>query len=92
MTSIHPTLPAQTLVPGVVDPLRQYGGTIMRTAGPVIREERHENYSAPQQTMNLGDSRHKELMEGLKHIAQTVDQKIQKKTVEALEETREWRK
>ncbi len=92
MTSVHPTLPAQTLVPGLVDPTKTYGGTILRRSGPVIRQQTHENYSAPQQTMNLGDSRHKELLEGLKHIAQSVDQKIQKKTVEALQETREWRK
>ena len=92
MTSIHPTLPEQTLVPGVVDPTKPYGDTIYTAVGPVVQMQREMSVSRPMPTMSLGDTRHKELLDGLKQIAQRVDQKVNVKTVEALEETREWRK
>ena len=94
MSSLIPILPTVRLIPGPRNPNLQYGGTIHRPAGPIVREEIAEaHYTAPQHTMNLGDSRHNELLTGLKNIAQKVEQTIQgQKTTEALEETREWRK
>ena len=96
MTSIHPTLPTQTLIPGIVDPSKPYAGTIQQPHGPIVRRLAQQNYSQPQKPMSLGDGRHKELMGALGklQVSQKATQKVDEdknKTTLAMEETREWR-
>ena len=102
MTSLHPTLPTQTLVPGTVDPTRLYAGTIHEPYGHIVREVAQKNYSQPQQSLSIGDERHRELMTALKKLSvnQKVSQKVEpqqpktddeNKTTKAMDETRQWR-
>ena len=92
MTSLKPVLPYTfpLLYPGIEDPMRtqqDYAGTTHTPYGPIVHESKQENYTRSEKPLQLGDSRHKELMDGLKSIATA----LKTKTTEAIEETRPWR-
>ena len=100
MTSIHPILPTQTLVPGTVDPTRAYAGTMHEPHGRIVREVQQANYSQPQKSLSIGDERHNQLMGALKKLSvkQNVSQQVgepkpqdENKTTKAMDETRLWR-
>ena len=88
-----PTLPTQTLVPGVVDPNAIWAGN--RRIGEIETVDAGVEPPKPQfkPLPNLGEERHNEVLNAIKglkvSIKQTADQNVA--TTDAFRETRPWR-
>ncbi len=88
-----PTLPTQTLVPGVVDPSAIYGGTRRIGGSKVIEADTAAPKPGFKPLPNLGEERHSEVLSAIKglkvSIKQTAEQNVA--TTDAFRETRPWR-
>ena len=88
-----PTLPTQTLVPGVVDPTAIYGVSVdewgRKTGDVEIKPPKPQFKPLP----NLGEERHNEVLDAIKGLKVSIKQRADQNvaTTDAFRETRPWR-